>query len=92
MVTNTHFLLEPAHGLLFADAVSETDAARFPLLVGDAEAGSAQNLNTKSGTELIRKASAEHKKGFFITQEHPRNMTKSHPSILVAWPLDLSTG
>lgn len=44
---DTHFLLEPAHGLLFADAVPETDATCFPLLVGDAEAGSAQNLKTK---------------------------------------------
>lgn len=42
----THFLLEPAHGLLFADTVPETDAASFPLLVSDAESGSAQNLNT----------------------------------------------
>lgn len=42
----THFLLEPAHGFLFTDAVPETDAASFPLLVGDAEAGSAQNLDT----------------------------------------------
>lgn len=44
---DTHFLLEPAHGLLFADAVPETDATCFPLLVGNAEAGSAQNLKTK---------------------------------------------
>lgn len=51
---NTHFLLEPAHGLLFADAVSEADAARFPLLVGDAEAGSAQNLNAQKRTETER--------------------------------------
>lgn len=41
----THLLLEPAHGLLFADAVLEADPALFPLLVGDAETGSAQNLD-----------------------------------------------
>lgn len=41
----THLLLEPAHGLLFADAVLEADPALFPLLVSDAETGSAQNLN-----------------------------------------------
>ena len=43
---DTYFLLEPAHGLWLADAVLVTDAAAFPFLVGDAEAGSAQNLGT----------------------------------------------
>lgn len=42
---NTHLLLKPAHGLLLADAVPETDAACFPLLVSDAEPRSAQNLH-----------------------------------------------
>lgn len=42
---NIHLLLKPAHGLLFADAVPETDAARLPLLVSDAEPRSAQNLH-----------------------------------------------
>lgn len=44
---NTHLLLKPAHGLLFADAVPETDAACLPLLISDAETRSAQNLHTR---------------------------------------------
>lgn len=47
----THFLLEPAHGFLFADAVPETDAACFPLLVSDAEAWSAQDLDMEGEDE-----------------------------------------
>ena len=45
---DTYFLLEPAHGLWLADAVLVSDAATFPFLVGDAEAGSAQNLGTQT--------------------------------------------
>lgn len=42
--TEPHLLLEPAHGLLFADTVPETDATGFLLLVSDAETRSAQDL------------------------------------------------
>ena len=49
----THLLLEPAHGFLFADAVPETNAARFLLLVSNAETGSAQDLKTKRVKERV---------------------------------------
>ena len=67
----THFLLEPAHGLLFADAVPETDAACFPLLVGDAEAGSAQNLSRKE-----ERGRAQTKR--FITTDTIRSWAENH--------------
>ena len=44
-----HLLLEPAHGLLFADAVLVSDAASLMLLVSNAEAGSAQDLTEGRG-------------------------------------------
>ena len=48
MPKQTHFLLEPAHGLLLADTVLVTDAASFPLLVSNAETRPAQNLKHKN--------------------------------------------
>lgn len=46
-------MLEPAHGFLLADAVLEANASPFPFLIGDAEAGSAQNLQSQ-GTKSIK--------------------------------------
>lgn len=71
---NTHFLLEPAHGLLFTDTVPETDAACFPLLVSDAEAGSAQNLSTKreQGWSKTLKLNIN---SFSITHKQSRNIS-----------------
>lgn len=74
-VAYTHFLLEPAHGLLFADAVTETNTARFPLLVGDAEAWSAQNLNTKTMERAVDKRHSGPQRPF-IRANHQRNIQK----------------
>lgn len=51
-----YLLLEPAHSFLLADAVLEANASPFPFLVGDAEAGSAQNLWLKGTSTKFNKS------------------------------------
>lgn len=49
-ILKEYLLLEPAHGLLLADAVLEANGAPLALLIGNAEARSAHHLQTEAIT------------------------------------------
>lgn len=54
-----YLLLEPAHGFLLANAVLVSDASLLALLIGNAEAWSAHNLQTGRHQKQLNRSTHE---------------------------------